>query len=78
MGKSSPCVCVSVFACVSGTTGYRSVPLKNSYNEDLELAALLVHVDIIKGRVRRRRVLRSLNEQHFFLAEKQSRLVFFF
>uniref|UniRef100_A0A667ZVU4 1-phosphatidylinositol 4,5-bisphosphate phosphodiesterase gamma n=1 Tax=Myripristis murdjan TaxID=586833 RepID=A0A667ZVU4_9TELE len=33
-------------------TGYRSVPLKNSYNEDLELASLLVHMDIIRGRVR--------------------------
>uniref|UniRef100_A0AAQ6ALI8 1-phosphatidylinositol 4,5-bisphosphate phosphodiesterase gamma n=1 Tax=Amphiprion ocellaris TaxID=80972 RepID=A0AAQ6ALI8_AMPOC len=32
-------------------TGYRSVPLKNSYNEDLELASLLVHMDIIRGRV---------------------------
>lgn len=31
--------------------GYRSVPLKNSYSEDLELASLLVHMDIIKGRV---------------------------
>uniref|UniRef100_A0A4W6F7Q4 1-phosphatidylinositol 4,5-bisphosphate phosphodiesterase gamma n=1 Tax=Lates calcarifer TaxID=8187 RepID=A0A4W6F7Q4_LATCA len=31
-------------------TGYRSVPLKNSYNEDLELASLLVHMDIIRGR----------------------------
>uniref|UniRef100_A0A8C2G6F0 1-phosphatidylinositol 4,5-bisphosphate phosphodiesterase gamma n=1 Tax=Cyprinus carpio TaxID=7962 RepID=A0A8C2G6F0_CYPCA len=27
-------------------TGYRSVPLKNSYSEDLELASLLVHMDI--------------------------------
>uniref|UniRef100_A0A8C6NTT6 1-phosphatidylinositol 4,5-bisphosphate phosphodiesterase gamma n=1 Tax=Nothobranchius furzeri TaxID=105023 RepID=A0A8C6NTT6_NOTFU len=32
-------------------TGYRSVPLKNSYSEDLELASLLVHVDISKTRV---------------------------
>uniref|UniRef100_A0A8C7XUF8 1-phosphatidylinositol 4,5-bisphosphate phosphodiesterase gamma n=1 Tax=Oryzias sinensis TaxID=183150 RepID=A0A8C7XUF8_9TELE len=32
-------------------TGYRSVPLKNSYNEDLELASLLVHLDVIRGRV---------------------------
>ncbi|XP_067228272.1 1-phosphatidylinositol 4,5-bisphosphate phosphodiesterase gamma-1 isoform X6 [Chanodichthys erythropterus] len=32
-------------------TGYRSVPLKNSYSEDLELASLLVHMDIIRGRV---------------------------
>lgn len=31
-------------------TGYRSVPLKNSFNEDLELASLLVHMDIIRGR----------------------------
>ncbi|XP_066558513.1 1-phosphatidylinositol 4,5-bisphosphate phosphodiesterase gamma-1 [Amia ocellicauda] len=31
-------------------TGYRSVPLKNSYNEDLELAALLIHMDIVSGR----------------------------
>ncbi|KAJ8016025.1 hypothetical protein DPEC_G00002850 [Dallia pectoralis] len=31
-------------------TGYRSIPLKNSYNEDLELASLLVHMDITKGR----------------------------
>uniref|UniRef100_A0A669CJY2 1-phosphatidylinositol 4,5-bisphosphate phosphodiesterase gamma n=1 Tax=Oreochromis niloticus TaxID=8128 RepID=A0A669CJY2_ORENI len=32
-------------------TGYRSVPLTNSYNEDLELASLLVHMDITRGRV---------------------------
>ncbi|XP_012687600.1 1-phosphatidylinositol 4,5-bisphosphate phosphodiesterase gamma-1 [Clupea harengus] len=31
-------------------TGYRSVPLKNSYNEDLELASLLVHMEIVRGR----------------------------
>ncbi|XP_048879389.1 1-phosphatidylinositol 4,5-bisphosphate phosphodiesterase gamma-1-like [Brienomyrus brachyistius] len=31
-------------------TGYRSVPLKNSYSEDLELAALLVHISILSGR----------------------------
>uniref|UniRef100_A0A3B4YTI6 1-phosphatidylinositol 4,5-bisphosphate phosphodiesterase gamma n=1 Tax=Seriola lalandi dorsalis TaxID=1841481 RepID=A0A3B4YTI6_SERLL len=30
-------------------TGYRSVPLKNSYNEDLELASLLVHMDIVRA-----------------------------
>lgn len=35
--------------CVS--PGFRSVPLKNSYNEDLELASLLVHMDITRGRV---------------------------
>lgn len=27
-------------------TGYRSVALKNNYSEDLELAALLVHIRI--------------------------------
>uniref|UniRef100_A0A3Q3CAV0 1-phosphatidylinositol 4,5-bisphosphate phosphodiesterase gamma n=1 Tax=Haplochromis burtoni TaxID=8153 RepID=A0A3Q3CAV0_HAPBU len=27
-------------------TGYRSVPLKNSYSEELELASLLVHIEI--------------------------------
>jgi phosphatidylinositol phospholipase C gamma-1 len=30
--------------------GYRSVPLKNEYSEDLELAALLVHLDIKNAR----------------------------
>uniref|UniRef100_A0A8B9JRG7 Phosphoinositide phospholipase C n=1 Tax=Astyanax mexicanus TaxID=7994 RepID=A0A8B9JRG7_ASTMX len=34
-------------------TGYRSVPLKNSYSEDLELASLLVHLEITRGRVSR-------------------------
>lgn len=37
--------------CLRVSPGYRSVPLKNSYNEDLELASLLVHMDIISGRV---------------------------
>ncbi|NXD16405.1 PLCG1 phosphodiesterase, partial [Nothocercus nigrocapillus] len=32
-------------------TGYRSVPLKNSYTEDLELAALLIHIEIINAKV---------------------------
>jgi len=27
-------------------SGYRSVPLKNAFSEDLELASLLVHVNI--------------------------------
>lgn len=27
------------------------MPLKNSYNEDLELASLLVHLDVVRGRV---------------------------
>lgn len=30
-------------------TGYSSVPLKNIYNETLELCSLLVHVDIRKA-----------------------------
>uniref|UniRef100_A0A667ZQ94 1-phosphatidylinositol 4,5-bisphosphate phosphodiesterase gamma n=1 Tax=Myripristis murdjan TaxID=586833 RepID=A0A667ZQ94_9TELE len=37
-------------------TGYRSVPLKNSYNEDLELASLLVHMDIIRAQAGRERL----------------------
>uniref|UniRef100_A0A3Q3GHQ2 1-phosphatidylinositol 4,5-bisphosphate phosphodiesterase gamma n=1 Tax=Kryptolebias marmoratus TaxID=37003 RepID=A0A3Q3GHQ2_KRYMA len=32
-------------------TGYRSVPLKNSYNEELELASLLVHIEIVNAKV---------------------------
>ncbi|KAI4823686.1 hypothetical protein KUCAC02_012261 [Chaenocephalus aceratus] len=40
----------ATFPIHSLKTGYRSVPLKNSYNEDLELASLLVHMDIISGR----------------------------
>ncbi|KAL4635332.1 1-phosphatidylinositol 4,5-bisphosphate phosphodiesterase gamma-1-like isoform X1 [Arapaima gigas] len=31
-------------------TGYRSVPLKNSYSEDLELASLLVHIEIVNAK----------------------------
>lgn len=31
--------------------GYRSVPLKNSYNEELELASLLVHIEIVNAKV---------------------------
>lgn len=33
-------------------TGYRSVPLKNIYNEDLELASLLIHIKIITSPIR--------------------------
>lgn len=40
----------ATFPIHSLKTGYRSVPLKNSYNEDLELASLLVHMDISRGR----------------------------
>uniref|UniRef100_A0A8C4EXX8 1-phosphatidylinositol 4,5-bisphosphate phosphodiesterase gamma n=1 Tax=Dicentrarchus labrax TaxID=13489 RepID=A0A8C4EXX8_DICLA len=39
----------ATFPIHSLKTGYRSVPLKNSYNEDLELASLLVHMDIIRA-----------------------------
>ncbi|XP_073433451.1 1-phosphatidylinositol 4,5-bisphosphate phosphodiesterase gamma-1-like [Dendrobates tinctorius] len=31
-------------------TGYRSVPLRNSYSEELELAALLVHIEIVNAK----------------------------
>ncbi|KAM9828409.1 1-phosphatidylinositol 4,5-bisphosphate phosphodiesterase gamma-1 isoform 1-T2 [Syngnathus typhle] len=40
----------ATFPIHSLKTGYRSVPLKNSFNEDLELASLLVHMDIVRGR----------------------------
>uniref|UniRef100_A0A671WER4 1-phosphatidylinositol 4,5-bisphosphate phosphodiesterase gamma n=1 Tax=Sparus aurata TaxID=8175 RepID=A0A671WER4_SPAAU len=39
----------ATFPIHSLKTGYRSVPLKNSYNEDLELASLLVHMDIVRA-----------------------------
>uniref|UniRef100_A0A8C4FC22 Phosphoinositide phospholipase C n=1 Tax=Dicentrarchus labrax TaxID=13489 RepID=A0A8C4FC22_DICLA len=32
-------------------TGYRSVPLKNSYSEELELSSLLVHIEIVNAKV---------------------------
>lgn len=31
-------------------TGYRSIPLKNSYSEELELASLLVHIEIVNAK----------------------------
>lgn len=40
----------ATFPINSLKTGYRSVPLKNSFNEDLELASLLIHTDITTGR----------------------------
>nr|XP_025865442.1 1-phosphatidylinositol 4,5-bisphosphate phosphodiesterase gamma-1 isoform X1 [Vulpes vulpes] len=33
-------------------TGYRAVPLKNNYSEDLELASLLVKIDVFPAKVR--------------------------
>ncbi|XP_069740315.1 1-phosphatidylinositol 4,5-bisphosphate phosphodiesterase gamma-1 [Narcine bancroftii] len=33
-------------------TGYRSVPLKNNYSEDLELAALLIHLEITESTIK--------------------------
>lgn len=33
-------------------SGFRSVPLKNGYSEDLELASLLVHLSITHVQVR--------------------------
>ncbi|XP_066572245.1 1-phosphatidylinositol 4,5-bisphosphate phosphodiesterase gamma-1 [Amia ocellicauda] len=40
----------ATFPVRSLKTGYRSVPLKNSYSEDLELAALLVHIEIVNAK----------------------------
>ncbi|KAA8589355.1 hypothetical protein FQN60_012720 [Etheostoma spectabile] len=31
-------------------TGYRSIPLKNNYSEELELASLLVHIEIVNAK----------------------------
>uniref|UniRef100_A0A8C2Z8I1 Phosphoinositide phospholipase C n=1 Tax=Cyclopterus lumpus TaxID=8103 RepID=A0A8C2Z8I1_CYCLU len=50
----------ATFPIHSLKTGYRSVPLKNSYNEDLELASLLVHVDAVSGRVSSRLLITCL------------------
>ncbi|XP_076023300.1 1-phosphatidylinositol 4,5-bisphosphate phosphodiesterase gamma-1 isoform X2 [Genypterus blacodes] len=50
----------ATFPIHSLKTGYRSVPLKNSYNEDLELASLLVHMDITRGRDENGEVLSPL------------------
>ncbi|MGH0128159.1 UNVERIFIED_CONTAM: hypothetical protein FKN15_002967 [Acipenser sinensis] len=40
----------AVFPVKELKTGYRSVPLKNSYSEDLELASLLVHIEIVNAK----------------------------
>lgn len=32
-------------------TGYRSVPLRNKYSEEYELATLLIHISIRNGEV---------------------------
>ncbi|KAG8134048.1 putative Phosphoinositide phospholipase C protein [Naja naja] len=40
----------ATFPVKSLKTGYRSVPLKNSYSEDLELASLLLHIEIINAK----------------------------
>ena len=51
MNSSFVFVCTRMLACVLvifwlfSFVGYRSVPLKNGYSEELELASLLVHVD---------------------------------
>ncbi|KAM8830701.1 1-phosphatidylinositol 4,5-bisphosphate phosphodiesterase gamma-1 [Synchiropus picturatus] len=47
----------ATFPIHSLKTGFRSVPLKNSYNESLELASLLVHMDVIRGRAENGEVL---------------------
>lgn len=35
-----------MFQIISLRSGYRSVPLKNGYSEDIPLASLLVHITI--------------------------------
>uniref|UniRef100_A0A674D4Y4 1-phosphatidylinositol 4,5-bisphosphate phosphodiesterase gamma n=1 Tax=Salmo trutta TaxID=8032 RepID=A0A674D4Y4_SALTR len=53
-------------------TGYRSVPLKNSCNEDLELASLLVHMDITRSRISTRAGLTSITLLVSILARKHN------
>lgn len=38
--------------CALFVSGYRAVPLKNNYSENLELASLLVKIEIFPGKVR--------------------------
>uniref|UniRef100_H3A2I8 Phosphoinositide phospholipase C n=1 Tax=Latimeria chalumnae TaxID=7897 RepID=H3A2I8_LATCH len=40
----------SLVPCLVFVLGYRSVPLRNSYSEELELASLLVHVEIVNAK----------------------------
>ncbi|KAM9478113.1 1-phosphatidylinositol 4,5-bisphosphate phosphodiesterase gamma-1-like isoform 2-T4 [Salvelinus alpinus] len=40
----------AIYPVRSLRTGYRSVPLKNSYTEELELASLLVHIEIVNAK----------------------------
>nr|XP_023655878.1 1-phosphatidylinositol 4,5-bisphosphate phosphodiesterase gamma-1-like isoform X1 [Paramormyrops kingsleyae]XP_023655879.1 1-phosphatidylinositol 4,5-bisphosphate phosphodiesterase gamma-1-like isoform X1 [Paramormyrops kingsleyae] len=40
----------AVFPVRALKTGYRSVPLKNCYSEELELASLLVHIEIVNAK----------------------------
>uniref|UniRef100_A0A4W5MXW5 Phosphoinositide phospholipase C n=1 Tax=Hucho hucho TaxID=62062 RepID=A0A4W5MXW5_9TELE len=40
----------AIYPVRSLRTGYRSVPLKNSYSEELELASLLVHIEIVNAK----------------------------
>lgn len=42
-------------------TGYRSVPLKNGYSEELELASLLVHI-AVENATERRKIMSSLRK----------------
>lgn len=48
------CLCLSL-------SGYRSVPLKNGYSENLELASLLVYVDIQQVEVRGKHTVSQLS-----------------
>lgn len=52
-----------VMSCV--LSGYRSVPLKNSYSEELELASLLVHIEIVNAKVHSPRVILSILQLSF-------------
>ena len=43
--------------------GYRSIPLKNIYNEQQELASLLVHIEVEWGRGEEYQSLEELRDQ---------------
>uniref|UniRef100_A0A4W3HB65 Uncharacterized protein n=1 Tax=Callorhinchus milii TaxID=7868 RepID=A0A4W3HB65_CALMI len=53
ISQKAPCKCDLLLLLsdeVLSCLGYRSVPLKNSYSEELELASLLVHIEIVNAK----------------------------
>lgn len=54
-----------LFQIISLRSGYRSIPLKNGYSEDIPLASLLVHITIRSNTV-------SKPNNNFFFKSIQS------